>query len=82
MLPFDADAGIDGDDALLVGKEGIDVDLLDFCGETEKGGEADDDLSEFLFVDAFLSACAFDDLVATQRMDHRVGLAIGEGSET
>ena len=82
MLPFDADAGVDGDDAVLVGKEGIDVDLLDLCGEAEQGGEADDDLSVFLFVDALLAACAFDNLVASQRMDHRVGLAVGEGSET
>ena len=82
LLPFYADAGIDGDDAVLVGKERIDVDLLDLGGEAEERGEAHDDLSVFLFVEAFLAAGALDDLITAQRTDHRVGLVVGEGSET
>ena len=82
MLSFYTDAGIDGDDAVLVGEEGIDVDLLDLSGEAEKRGEAYDDLSVSLFVEAFLTAGALDDLIAAQRTDHRVGLVVGEGSET
>ena len=49
MLP-DADAGIDGDDVLVVGEEGIDVDLLDLRGEAEEGGETHDDLSILLIL--------------------------------
>ncbi len=81
MLP-DADAGIDGDDVLVVGQEGIDVDLLDLRGEAEEGGETYDDLCIFLFVDAFLPARTFYDFIASQGVDHRIGLGIGEGSET
>ena len=46
----DADAGIDGDDVLVVGKEGVDVDFLDLCGEAEEGGETHDDLSILLIL--------------------------------
>jgi hypothetical protein len=41
---LDPDAGINSRDALLVGKEGIDVYLLDFGSETEEGGEPHDNL--------------------------------------
>ena len=58
QLP-NADAGIDGDDILVVGKEGIDVDLLNLRGEAEEGGETHDDLRILLFVDAFLPARTF-----------------------
>ena len=58
MLSY-ADAGIDGDDILVVGEEGIDVDLLDLRGEAEEGGETDDDLGIFLLVDALLSSRTF-----------------------
>jgi hypothetical protein len=61
----DADAGIDSDDVLVVGEEGIDVDLLDFRGEAEEGGETYDDLRILLFVDAFLSTGTFYDFIAT-----------------
>ena len=81
MLP-NADAGIDSDDVLVVGQEGIDVDLLDLRGEAEEGGEAHDDLRIFLFVDAFLPARTFYYFIATQGVDHRIGLGVGEGSET
>ena len=72
QLP-DADAGIDGDDVLVIGKEGIDVDFFDLRGEAEEGGETHDDLSILLFVEAFLSTGALDDLIASQGMDHRIG---------
>ena len=31
ILTFYADAGIDGSDAVFVGQQGVDVDLLDLC---------------------------------------------------
>ena len=72
MLP-NADAGIDGDDVLVIGEERIDVDLLDLRGEAEEGGETHDNLSILLFVEAFLSTGALDDLIASQGVDHRIG---------
>ena len=51
-------------------------------GKAEEGGEAHDDLSVSLFVEAFLTAGALDDLIAAERTDHRVGLVVGEGSKT
>ena len=61
----DADAGIDGDDVLVIGEEGIDVDLLDLRGEAEEGGKTHDDFRILLFVDAFLSARSFYYFIAT-----------------
>ena len=72
QLP-DADAGIDGDDVLVIGEERIDVDLLDLRGEAEEGGETHDNLSILLFVEAFLSSGALDDLITSQGVDHRIG---------
>ena len=72
MLP-NADAGIDGDDVLVIGEERIDVDLLDLRGEAEEGRETHDDLSILLFVESFLSSGALDDLIASQGVDHRIG---------
>ena len=69
----DADAGIDGDDVLVIGKEGIDVDFFDLRGEAEEGGETHDDLSILLFVESFLSSGALDDLITSQGVDHRIG---------
>ena len=47
---FNKNSGIDGDDVLVIGEEGIDVDLLDLCGEAEEGGETHDDLSILLIL--------------------------------
>lgn len=81
LFIFDADAGIDGGDAVLVGEERIDVDLLDFRGEAEEGGESHDNLCIFLLVESLLSTGALDDLIASQGVNHRISLGVGEGSE-
>jgi hypothetical protein len=61
---LDTEAGIDSRDALLVGKEWIDVYLLDFGSETEEGGELYDDFGVFLFVESLLSAGALEHKVS------------------
>ena len=77
ILPLHEDAGIDGNDVVVVGQEGIDVNLLDFGGEAQEGGQADDDFGIALLVDALLTARTLQYLVATQRVDHAKGLVIG-----
>ena len=53
------DTGIDGDDAVLVGEQWVDVHLLDFGGKAEQGREAYDNLGIFLLVDTLLPSRTF-----------------------
>ena len=69
-------AGINGDDIILVGQEGIDVHLLDFGSEAEERREAHDNLGILLLVDTCLSARAFYYLVSAQRVNHAVCLLV------
>ena len=82
LLPLHTDAGINGDDLILVGQQRIDVYFLDFGSKTEQGGEADYDLGIALLVDAGLSARALNNLIGTQGANHAVSLGVGEGSQT
>ena len=82
MLFLNVDSGVYGGHAILVGKERVNVHFLDFGGETQERGEPYDDFRILLLVESTLSAGALDDLIAAQGMDHGVGFAVGEGSQT
>ena len=65
-LFLDADAGIDGDDILAVGKQRVDVHLLDFGSEAQHGRESHDDLDVKVLVQAFPAAGALDNPVTLE----------------
>ncbi len=78
-LSLDTDTGIYGNDVLFVSQKRIDVHLLDFGGETQKGGEAHNNLGIALLIDTGLSARALYYLIGTQGADHAVGFGEGQG---
>ena len=53
------DARIDGCDVISIGKQGVDVDFLDFSGKTQERRQADDDFGLPALVDALLPARTF-----------------------
>ena len=75
------DPRVDGEEAAFGRDEGVDVHLLDLLGEAEEGGEADDDVGVLTLVDTPLPASPFEDGVAAEGADHRIGLLVGEGGQ-
>ena len=77
FLFLDEYACIDSHHVLVVSQQRIDVYLLDFRGKAQESAQPHDNLGIALFVQSLLSACTFYNFIATQRMNHGVGLAIG-----